>query len=65
MQKENSGQTPESRETDAGENENQRQKKGGASGRESNEGSTPELGSVSIADNLPKGDPDKGSHRLQ
>lgn len=37
-------------------------KKGDTNAKESQ--NSPELGTVSIADNLPKGDPTKGSHNL-
>jgi hypothetical protein len=40
---------------------------GGSDGSDTNakeSRNSPELGTVSIADNLPKGDPSKGSHNL-
>ncbi len=46
----------------------ERKKRGDAGGNDDTNAkesrNSPELGTVSIADNLPKGDPTKGSHNL-
>jgi hypothetical protein len=46
----------------------ERKKRGDAGGKDDTNSkesrNSPELGTVSIADNLPKGDPSKGSHNL-